>query len=262
VEPVHIAYYWAIYSVAVRNRQLKKSSDVHDTKSLAEAARVLTSRGWLSTTPTDFQRAFLACCKLRSCAAGSPVFHGGADDADMHGIVSGVVDVSTRFSTIDVPIAHIFRAGSWLGSGPILSGQPRRVSATARTPTMLAQAPHDTLKTLLAARPEWWRHIACLALEYGDIAANTAADLMIRDSPRRCVAVLLRLCGARFADGPDAGSVDVPVAQEELAAMANVSRNTLGTVLRELERSRWIAIGYRSISVLEPGALRRLVDGV
>jgi hypothetical protein len=42
--------------------------------------------------------------------------------------------------------------------------------------------------------------------------------------------------------------------------MSNVSRNTLGTILRSLQDARPISIGYGRIRPLQPGKLRALVE--
>jgi len=49
--------------------------------------------------------------------------------------------------------------------------------------------------------------------------------------------------------------------QAELAAMSNVSRNTLGTILRSLQDAGLISIGYGKIGPLQPEKLRALVEG-
>jgi CRP-like cAMP-binding protein len=43
---------------------------------------------------------------------------------------------------------------------------------------------------------------------------------------------------------------EVPLTQAELAAMSNVSRNTLGTILRSLQDAGLISIGYGKIRTL------------
>jgi CRP-like cAMP-binding protein len=238
---------------------LKKPTTT-DSIDRAEGTRILSTRGWLSQMPPDFQQAVLSRCKWRSFEASSLVYHSGADDADLFGIVHGTVDFSTPFSAVDAPIVHVERAGFWFGAGPILSGLPRRMTASTRTSALLAQVTGQALEAMLATQPEWWRHLATLALDYGDRAANIAADLMIRDSDRRCVAVLLRVCGARFSDPPAGEPADVALTQEELAAMSNVSRNTLGELLRKLAEGGLIELGYRSIVLRQPASLRRIVN--
>ena len=48
--------------------------------------------------------------------------------------------------------------------------------------------------------------------------------------------------------------------QAELAATSNVSRNTLGTILRSLQDAGLISIGYGKIRPLQPEKLRALVE--
>ncbi|MBC7522796.1 MAG: winged helix-turn-helix domain-containing protein [Sandarakinorhabdus sp.] len=88
---------------------------------------------------------------------------------------------------------------------------------------------------LLSQRPEWWRHSAALGVLYGHAALNVAADLMIRDSRRSCVAAVLRLADCRFVDRPGGRPIEAPVSQEELAAMSNLSRTSVSTIVRNLE---------------------------
>ena len=99
-----------------------------------------------------------------------------------------------------------------------------------------------------------------LAVDYGNTAINVAADLMIRDTRRRCAASLLRIANCRFESPEDADQVDAPLSQDELAALSNMSRTTISTILRDLENDGLIKLGYRSVTVIHPGRLRALAD--
>ena len=65
-------------------------------------------------------------------------------------------------------------------------------------------------------------HLIPPSLVYGDVAVTIAADLLIRDSERRCAAVLLRLSGRRFADPKDPEPAEVSFTQADLAGAANL----------------------------------------
>jgi len=182
-------------------------------------------------------------------------------DADVFGLAHGVLEMTTVFGAPDTPLTHLARPVYWFGYGPILSGKPRRASIIARSEVWLAQVSQRAIRELLAAHPQWWREFATIALEYGDLAANVAADLLIRNSERRCAAVLLRLGGCRFEDPADGEPRSTPLTQDELAAMANLSRNSAGTILRGLAGRGLIDLQYGSVSVRAPAALRVLVDG-
>jgi DNA-binding FadR family transcriptional regulator len=52
----------------------------------------------------------------------------------------------------------------------------------------------------------------------------------------------------------------VALTQEELAAMATVSRNTLCEVLRSLQEGGLTELGYPTILVRRPASLRKIVN--
>ena len=221
---------------------------------------VLTRRGWLSISPALFQREIIDLCTLQSVARGQPVFVAGDGEADVFGTVSGHLDILSRFSASDGHVAHITHPGFWFGFAPLLTGSPRRVTVIARTDAVLAVVRAKRLQRLLKQHPEWWRHLAAAIGEYADITANATSDLMIPENERRVIAVLLRLCACRFASADGSPPQEVPLTQAELAAMSNVSRNTLGTILRRLQGEGLIAIGYGKIRPLQPQKLRALVE--
>ncbi len=100
-----------------------------------------------------------------------------------------------------------------------------------------------------------------LSIIFGEVSQTIAADLLIRDSERRCAAVLLRLGGRRFAGPEDTEPVEVSIMQSELAGAANLSRNSVGTMLQRLKARGLIELGYRGMTIRAPAALRAFVDG-
>lgn len=225
-----------------------------------EGMRVLTQQGWLSATPVDFRTAILSRCSWYSLEVGTSITVGGEEAGDLLGLARGTIELTTVLGPAETPMMHLGHGVFWLGYGPIISSQPLRISATAKSEVWLASLAQTTVLGLLGDRPDWWRHFLPLALEYGDIASNIAADLLIRDSERRCAATLLRLSGCRFSTPGDATPLEIALKQDDLAAAANLSRNTTGTVLRKLAANGLIEISYRGIIVRAPTALRAFVD--
>ena len=95
---------------------------------------------------------------------------------------------------------------------------------------------------------EAWRWLAMLALMQNAVAFGMLDDLLIRDADRRCGAILLRLAGCR---GPFAMNdpEDVFATQEQLAEMCNLSRTSLGEVLRGFEKRSLISRRYGRIVI-------------
>ena len=72
--------------------------------------------------------------------------------------------------------------------------------------------------------------------------------------------MLLRLGGRRFAGPGDTEPVEVSITQSEFAGAANLSRNSVGTMLHRLRTRALIEPGYRGLTIRSPAALRAFVD--
>jgi CRP-like cAMP-binding protein len=148
----------------------------------------------------------------------------------------------------------------WLGYVPLILEKARRLAVTAQSPSCLVRISESSIRKVLSKRPEWWQLFLQPSIIYGDVSHTVAADLLIRDGERRCAAVLLRMAGRRFAAPDDRTPVDAPLTQDELAGAANMSRNSVGTMLKRLTARGLIAPGYRSMTVISPAALRAFVE--
>jgi CRP-like cAMP-binding protein len=225
-----------------------------------EGLRAVTSRGWLSSTSLEFQRAILSGCDCRPLEAGAPLQVGGEDHGEMIGLVRGILELRTTLGPADTAIMHFAHPVFWLGFVPTLFKQPRRAAASAKTRAWLVRVPEATIRRTLKENPHWWQFFLLPLLEYGDLTVTIAADLMIRDSERRCAAALLRLAGCRYANAQSATAVEVPLTQSELAGAANLSRNSVGTMLQRLAARGFVEVGYGTMIVRAPAALRAFVD--
>ncbi len=166
---------------------------------LVDGMDVLSRGAWLRDTPAAFRDAFLSQSRWQRLEAGAPIQFGGETEGEMIGLARGIVELRTVLGRADTPIMHFARPVSWFGFVPIVARRPRPLAPSAKTPVWIARIPQAEVMALLAERPEWWRHLIPPSLVYGDVAVTIAADLLIRDSERRCAAVLLRLSGRRFA---------------------------------------------------------------
>ena len=229
---------------------------------IAAATSNLLGTGWLSEVPAPFAEAILANCKWRIIEAGQTVQHAGDRKAGIFGVGRGTIAFSTALGSAEIPTMHIGHPGSWFGYVPVFTGADLPMGVTARSEVMIAGIGQPQLEQMLTQRPEWWRHIGLLAVIYSNTAVNVAADLMIRDNRRRCAASLLRIANCRFDQPQDTTPVDAPLSQEELAAICNMSRTSISTILRDLEADGLIRLGYRSVRIIHPEQLRVLVDDV
>jgi CRP-like cAMP-binding protein len=226
-----------------------------------DGMRILSDGGWLSATPLDFRQAVLAPSRWQHLEAGESLQVGGEEAGELIGVASGSLALRTILGPADTPIMHLAHAVFWLGYVPLILGQPRRIAASAKSPLWVARISETLVRGVLADRPQWWQYFLRPAIIYGDTSQSVAADLLIRNNERRCAAVLLRLSGHRLAAQDDVKPVEVALTQDELAGAANLSRNSVGTMLRRLAARRLVEVGYRGLVVINPAAMRAFVDG-
>lgn len=229
---------------------------------IAACTEVLAQHGWLSTTPAAFTDAILAHCRWRQVEAGAAIQHAGEIGGAIIGLARGTISITTSLGAPDSPVLHIGHPGQWFGFVPLFSAIARPNSIVARSDAVLASLSQSELERLLSNHPDWWRHVGALGIHYGNIAINTAADLMIRDSKRRCAASLLRMADCRFVDRGGQSTIEAPLSQDELAALSNLSRTSISTILHGLVTDGLITLGYRSVTLHDTARLRTLVDGV
>jgi CRP-like cAMP-binding protein len=222
----------------------------------------LINTGWLRHTPRDFAEQFVAHCHWRSFAAGSGLQHAGEEGGVAAGIAHGSAVLTTSLSTPDSPVLHIMHPGEWFGYIPLFLPGARPNSLVARTDVTIAIMTQAEIEAFMAPKPHWWRHLGTLAAVHANTATAIAADMMIRDSDRRCAAALLNVANCRRGELSSAPVTNAPLSQEELAAIANLSRTSVSSILRDMEEQGLIELGYRTVSLRDPARLRALVDNV
>ena len=219
------------------------------------------ARAFLAATPQmagmseALRAAVLERCVLQRYAGGESIFNLGDPPGGIYGLVEGAVAVILGQAEREPFFAHFGQPGFWFGEGSALNDQRRHVSIVATRATAVLHLPLPSIRVLAAADPAVWRWIGCLALYHLNVTMGAIVDLMIRDPGERVIAVLLRLADRRAPGGADL-AVAIDASQQDLAAMANLSRNTLGAVLRRLQAEGLVQIGYGHITLPSPDAPR------
>jgi CRP-like cAMP-binding protein len=221
------------------------------------SSTVLRGRGWLAAMPVAFQDRVLARCLARSFEAGEAIYRAGDPPGGIYGLIAGSLTVSIPSSIGEDGVAHVGLPGTWFGEGPSFSGEPRRVSIVCATPTATAYLPLPEFDRMVEEDPSAWRYFAAILLSNLDTAFRAGMDLMIRDAEKRCIATLLRLAGGAPDGAGPAVQVVLDISQDDLASIANLSRNAVGTILRKLASRGSLSLAYRRITIADVSALRR-----
>jgi CRP/FNR family transcriptional regulator, cyclic AMP receptor protein len=209
--------------------------------------------------PPSFCRAVLDRCTLQKVAAGATIYATGDPPGGMYGLISGAFRVSVAQGERGPYFAHFFGPGDWFGEGPAISGRSRIVGLCAARDSELLHLSLRCVDDILREQPASWRMFAALTLGKLEVAMWAIDDLMMRDSFKRFIAVLLRLAGCRAVTPAAEAPITVHVSQDDLAAMANVSRSTANVILRRLEAGGHVKQSYRQIGIVSPDTLRSML---
>lgn len=219
----------------------------------------LLEKGWLSLMPPDFQEALLEIGSWRSADIGEEFIHAGDTHGGLVGIASGTIEVAVESGHPDARFMHLAHSGFWAGHRPLI-GKPRNVAFVARTRSLWVLIPQLAVGRLLREQPHYWRHIVSLSDMVCELAMQIMVDLTRQNGISRAAATLLRLAGCRTRNPGPADDVEIRVPQADIADLAVMSRNTLGTYLAELAKRGLIEVNYRSIRIRNAVGLRALLD--
>lgn len=225
----------------------------------SKTERTLTS-GWLGQVEPELRREFLRAAQPRLFSDGSQIHGFQEDQSCLWGVGSGAVRLYVAMNEQVPKLAHVAGPGFWFGDAPVVTGQPRALQATAAGNTRLFAIDRAVIANLALRNPDAWLAVARLVLMNELTAIGAGEDLMIRDSRRRLVAVLLRLCGRRNAFQGVAPISTVPVTQHELAETSCLSRSSAALVLKDLATRGMIRTVYGSITILDGEALEAVMS--
>jgi len=220
-------------------------------------AKLLAASGWLSVVPEELRSRIVDACTTRSVKKRDFLWHFGDRVDGLYLILSGCLRAETCESRHGPSMLTILHQGSWVGEAEILGGTGRITTMSALRDCLLLFLSRSDLMGLSRQYPEVWRGLGYLASEHVYLAIAGLYDLMIRSSPARVAAVLLRLCGARVLAFPGIPSTDLDVTQTELGQLCNLSRSVVSTLLDDFEERGLIETSYGRVRILDITSLAK-----
>jgi CRP/FNR family transcriptional regulator, cyclic AMP receptor protein len=227
--------------------------------SIEQAYEVVARQGWLSTTPPSFRQQVLDQTQLQDLKAGVRIYSVGDPPGGMYGLVSGGLGISIAPGERGPFLAHFAQPGTWLGEAAAFTERPRQIGLTVTRDTQMLHLPLHSIREIVTRDPGAWRFFGLAAIAHNSVAIGAADDLLIRDHVKRFIAVLLRLGGCRLHTLPESAPIEIDVSQDDLAALANLSRTTAGSILRRFSTAGQLEVSYRRIRILAPDALRAML---
>lgn len=218
------------------------------------AEHMISQRGWLLHMPAAFTTYLLQHALLLKYGPGQVIFKVGDPAGGIYGLVTGTVIVSSSPPNSAPRRIHIAVPGGWTGEDGFLTGQSRRIELLAQDEAWVMHVPLENMEKMVLADPLILRAFGTLAVMSSDSLLRMVHDLQQNNASARIASVLHRLCWSPH--------MPLPVSQENLSIIANTSRKQANSAVQRFVDAGWVVIGYRSIRVLNPSALKQHAEGV
>lgn len=198
--------------------------------------------------------ALVAASQHRRFSRGEQVLRAGAAGDHVAVVLSGQVRLFALGAEGREVTLALRGPGELLGEMAALGGQRRTATAVAVEDVEAGVMSAARFRGFLHDHPD-----AALVLIRTLVRRLTEADrdridLATQDSVGRVAKRLLEL-SVRQPQGNRAG-VELAITQEELASWTGATRETVSRALRVMRELGWVATGNRTITVLDPEALR------
>ena len=189
--------------------------------------------------------------RVRRLPAGATLFALGQPTPAFFGVLSGCIE--TRFSTFEgeVSVVANIEPGRTFGLASFVTGLPSTYEALAIAPTRLLAISPAAYTWLMDEVPGFARSLMREFAQRFDETLRLLEAARHRGAEERlCLALQhLRREGRATPDG-SADAWAMQVTQAELAARANVSRQTANEWLAAWSRRGWIELRYRGLRIV------------
>ncbi|MDR0417347.1 MAG: Crp/Fnr family transcriptional regulator [Propionibacteriaceae bacterium] len=213
----------------------------------------------LSDVDAEALAALAESARTRVSGRGEVIFRAGDEPDGIFLIDSGRIKLTwgpfgaTAGSTLEIlGPGHIF------GEVSVCARSPRIGDAVALTSCELRYISSDDINRLVAEYPALTRVLLFQMAHRLRFNHCIQAVFTRSDVPGR-VAFVVLLLASRFGERRPDGCVQVchEITQSELASMIGASREAVNKALSDFATRRWIALGTKSLSILNWHRLRR-----
>ncbi|MFP5466024.1 MAG: Crp/Fnr family transcriptional regulator, partial [Gammaproteobacteria bacterium] len=205
---------------------------------------------WFAGCPVPFQRVLLDQGRWRNLAPGEPLFARGGEAEGLCCVTAGALRIGAQDADGQSAVLARLEPYQWFGEISLIDGLPRTHDAVAEGSTRVLVVPRTGLLDWLQERPAHWRDIArlaCRKLRVSFVVLEELAQLPLEERVLRRLRLQAMGYGSR-----DVARRRVRVAQETLAQMLGVSRQSVNRALQQLQERGALRLHYGEIELLDP----------
>jgi CRP-like cAMP-binding protein len=206
--------------------------------------------------------ALLARVRRQVVPRSSPILREGAAGDEAVVVLSERVKLVAYGAARREVVLAIRGPGELIGEMAVLGGQRRTATAIAVDDVEVGFLPGDELRGFLADHPGAALVLIRMLVRRLAEADRDRIDLATHDSVGRVAKRLLELSVDHGAPAERGRRIELSLSQDDLASWTGATRETVSRALRLMRGLGWVTTDHRTITVLDPGALReRCSDG-
>lgn len=209
---------------------------------------------WFSALPAALQDALLAAAQVQRLDAGQRLFRRGDPPSGLYAVVDGAMRIGAVSASGKEALLTLIEAPYWFGEVSLFDGQPRTHDAFAEGASTLLLVPQAALLALLERQPQYWRDFALLMSQKLRLAFIALEQMSLLPAAPRLARRLLMIA-ENYGEGEPRRVIHL--AQEQLALMLAISRQTTNQILKELQAQGIVRLTYGEIEILDLDRLRQ-----
>ena len=183
------------------------------------------------------------------------VYRLGDPPDGLYAVANGVVRLYGRGRADAPALEAILGPGEWFGALSLLDGRPRPHDAVSSGRSSLLHLSMDAVRDLFAAAPGLHHDLVALVCQQFRTALAVRSGTAAAGSRQRLLNVLLGGAEA-LAAAPGSRPLAAALSQEDLAALAGVSRHTVHRILKSLQHDGVLDLQHGRLNVVDLEALR------
>ncbi|QTS86316.1 Crp/Fnr family transcriptional regulator [Ectopseudomonas khazarica] len=220
-------------------------------------ASLLNQGHWFAALPAALSQTLLQMARVQRLDAGQRLFRRGDRPSGLYAVVEGAVRVGAIGENGKEALLTLVEPPYWFGEISLFDGLPRTHDAFAESASTLLLLPQAELLALLERQPQHWRDFALLMSHKLRLAFIALEDMSLLPAAPRLARRLL-LIAENYGESEPRRVLHL--AQEQLALMLSLSRQTTNQILKELEAQGVVRLTYGEIEILDVEHLRQLAS--
>jgi CRP/FNR family transcriptional regulator, cyclic AMP receptor protein len=222
-------------------------------------ADMLAGSHLLRNLPAESVARLASAARRHTYRRGEVIFHQGDPGDALHFICEGRVKVVLDAESGDEAVIAILAPGDCFGELSLIDGEPRSATVEALEAVSTVTLSRAEFMAFLRQNPTALDRLLTSLAGMVRRANEGVADLVFLDLEGRLVKKLLELAEAHGRPVNGAVEIEVPMTQEDLAAMIGATRASVNKLLGWYEDRGAIQRRGRRIAIFDQERLRRRI---